>query len=177
MPLFVRKNERREVRRNVQVTCQVVRERDFSLISEHALDLSPDGTTIYVSNEETAEMSVLDLASGTIKSRVKIGEEPEGVTVRPDGREVYVTPIYQMYLVHLQDCDLDTVHQITRSPKDLIVRWARDSGTVKPAAGKIFRFSEYSDWSMTCPARATMRDASRSSRNGARVAMDACCVR
>ena len=43
-------------------------------------------------------------------------------------------PIYQMYLIHLQDYDLDTVHQITRSPKDLLVRWARDSGTIKPAA-------------------------------------------
>ena len=52
---------------------------------------SPDGKTMYVSNEESAEMSVLDVASGTIRSRVKVGEEPEGVTVRPDGREVYVT--------------------------------------------------------------------------------------
>jgi len=46
MPLFVRKNERREVRRNVQVICQVVRERDFSLVSERALDLSPDGMLV-----------------------------------------------------------------------------------------------------------------------------------
>ena len=37
-------------------------------------------------------------------------------------------------MVHLQDYDLDTVHQITRTPKDLLVRWARDSGTIKPAA-------------------------------------------
>ena len=36
-------------------------------------------------------MSVLDLASGNVTHRVKVGEEPEGVTVRPDGREVYVT--------------------------------------------------------------------------------------
>ena len=34
----------------------------------------------------------------------------------------------------MQDYDLDTVHQISRSPKDLIVRWARDFGTIKPAA-------------------------------------------
>ena len=51
-----------------------------------------------------------------------------------NGREVDVMPIYQMYLVHLQDYDLDTSHQITRAPKDLMVRWARDSGTIKPAA-------------------------------------------
>ena len=53
--------------------------------------LSPDGKTMYVSNEETSEMSVLDVASGDVTRRVKVGEEPEGVTVRPDGREVYVT--------------------------------------------------------------------------------------
>jgi YVTN family beta-propeller protein len=51
-----------------------------------AFDLSPDGKTLYVSNEETAEMSVLDITTGTIRERVKVGEEPEGVTVRPDGR-------------------------------------------------------------------------------------------
>ena len=51
-----------------------------------------------------------------------------------NGREVDVLPVFQMYQVHLQDYDLDTVHQINRCPKDLIVRWARDSGTVKPAA-------------------------------------------
>ncbi len=43
-------------------------------------------------------------------------------------------PVWQMYLVHFQDYDLDTTHQICRTPKDLIVRWARDSGTIKPAA-------------------------------------------
>jgi nitrate reductase / nitrite oxidoreductase, alpha subunit len=51
-----------------------------------------------------------------------------------NGREMDAMPIWQMYLVHLQDYDLDTVHQITRTPKDLLVRWARDSGTIKPAA-------------------------------------------
>ena len=50
-----------------------------------------------------------------------------------NGREVDVAPIFQLYQVHLQDYDLDTVHQINRAPKDLIVRWARDSGTIKPA--------------------------------------------
>ncbi|MFZ1804794.1 MAG: molybdopterin-dependent oxidoreductase, partial [Nitrospira sp.] len=45
-----------------------------------------------------------------------------------NGREIDALPIYQMYLIHFQDYDLDTTHQITRSPKDLLVRWARDSG-------------------------------------------------
>jgi YVTN family beta-propeller protein len=56
-----------------------------------SLDVSRDGTTLFVSNEETAEVSVLDVASGKVTHRVAIGREPEGVTVRPDGKMVYVT--------------------------------------------------------------------------------------
>ena len=48
-----------------------------------AFDLSPDGRTLYVSNEDAAQMSVVDLTSGSITSRAAVGEEPEGVTVRP----------------------------------------------------------------------------------------------
>jgi YVTN family beta-propeller protein len=54
-------------------------------------DLSPDGETLFVSNEETAELSVLDLTSGFIRGRAPVGKEPEGVTVRPDGKVVFVT--------------------------------------------------------------------------------------
>jgi len=43
-------------------------------------------------------------------------------------------PVWQLYLVHFQDYDLDTCHQICRTPKDLLVRWARDAGSIKPAA-------------------------------------------
>jgi PilZ domain len=44
---FVRRNERREVRRAMGLTCQVVRERDFRLVSDRALDLSPDGMLVH----------------------------------------------------------------------------------------------------------------------------------
>lgn len=43
---FVHRNDRREVRRAVGLTCQVVRERDFRLISDQAVDLSPDGMLV-----------------------------------------------------------------------------------------------------------------------------------
>ena len=50
----------------------------------------------------------------------------------PGHPESYITTIDQykkkieVYQVHLQDYDLDTCHQITRSPKDLLVRYGRD---------------------------------------------------
>src|SRR2546428_2018169 len=49
-----------------------------------------------------------------------------------DSKLVDVMPVFQMYKIHVQDFDLDTTQQITNSPKDLIVRYARDSGTIKP---------------------------------------------
>jgi YVTN family beta-propeller protein len=55
------------------------------------LDISADGTRMYVANEDTAQVSVVDVPSGKIVATVKVGEEPEGVTIRPDGQVVYVT--------------------------------------------------------------------------------------
>jgi PQQ-dependent catabolism-associated beta-propeller protein len=54
-------------------------------------DLDRDGRTIFISNEETAELSQLDLTSRKIIRKVTVGGEPEGVTLRPDGKIVYVT--------------------------------------------------------------------------------------
>ena len=55
-------------------------------------DSSPSAPTAraVVANEDTETLSVVDLASGTVAA-VKVGEEPEGVTIRPDGKVVYVT--------------------------------------------------------------------------------------
>ena len=48
---FVHRNDRREVRRAVGLTCQVVRERDFRLIADQAVDLSPDGMLVSSDHE------------------------------------------------------------------------------------------------------------------------------
>jgi hypothetical protein len=48
---FVRRNDRREVRRSMGLTCQVVRERDFRLVADRALDLSPDGMLVQSESE------------------------------------------------------------------------------------------------------------------------------
>jgi hypothetical protein len=48
---FVRMNERREVRRAVSLACQVVRERDFKLVAETVLDVSPDGMLVAIDED------------------------------------------------------------------------------------------------------------------------------
>ena len=46
MSILVPASQRRTVRRAVRVDCQVVRERDFKLLGDWALDLSPDGILV-----------------------------------------------------------------------------------------------------------------------------------
>jgi hypothetical protein len=46
MPFLVHTSRRRAVRRAVRVDCQVVRERDFKLLGDWAVDLSPDGMLV-----------------------------------------------------------------------------------------------------------------------------------
>jgi YVTN family beta-propeller protein len=54
-------------------------------------DVSPDGKTIYVSNEDASGVSFVDVASGELTKTIKTGEEPEGVKVNLDGKLVYST--------------------------------------------------------------------------------------
>jgi YVTN family beta-propeller protein len=54
-------------------------------------DLSLDGNTLYVANEDVAKISVVDLKTDKVVASVAVGEEPEGVTTSPDGKFVYVT--------------------------------------------------------------------------------------
>jgi YVTN family beta-propeller protein len=56
-----------------------------------AFDISKDGGTLFVSNEDAGTASIVDVASGKIRATVPVGKEPEGVRVSPDGKEVWVT--------------------------------------------------------------------------------------
>jgi YVTN family beta-propeller protein len=53
--------------------------------------VSPDGKRIYVSNEDAATASVLNVADGKVEAVLKVKDEPEGVAFSPDGKFVYVT--------------------------------------------------------------------------------------
>lgn len=46
-------------------------------------DVSRDGTTLYVSNEDAATVSFIEVATGKVTQTVKVGGEPEGVTLTP----------------------------------------------------------------------------------------------
>ncbi|MEJ8822814.1 PQQ-dependent catabolism-associated beta-propeller protein [Variovorax humicola] len=56
-----------------------------------AFDLSPDGKTIYVSNEDDGAVNFVDAASGKLLKSIPVGKEPEGVKASADGKTLYVT--------------------------------------------------------------------------------------
>jgi YVTN family beta-propeller protein len=53
--------------------------------------VSPDGTKLYIANEDAGSISVLDTANGKIENSISVAEEPEGVVFSPDGKFVYAT--------------------------------------------------------------------------------------
>lgn len=54
------------------------------------LAVSKDGR-VYVASEDTGKAVVLDAASGATLAQVDVGEEPEGVNLSPDGKQVWIT--------------------------------------------------------------------------------------
>ena len=53
--------------------------------------VSHDGRQLFVANEDTAQLTVIDPADGRVLETVKVGGEPEGTGITPDGKRVYVT--------------------------------------------------------------------------------------
>lgn len=93
-----------------------------------AFDISADGGTVYVSNEETGEMSAVDVAASTIR-RVTVGGEPEGVTIRPDGRTVYVTCEAENEVVAVDTTTLAVVARIKTGARPRAVAFSLDGRT------------------------------------------------
>ena len=53
-------------------------------------DLHPNGHDLYVSNEDDAEATVLNVDTGEVTAHYPVGDEPEGVLATPDGKYVFV---------------------------------------------------------------------------------------
>jgi YVTN family beta-propeller protein len=51
---------------------------------------SPDGSTVYVTNEGDNTVSVINTKTGKVTTPYSVGVNPYGVAVSPDGSTVYV---------------------------------------------------------------------------------------
>ena len=74
-------------------------------------------------------MSVLDLAAGKVTQKIAVGGEPEGVTLRPDGKVVYVTSEQDNQVVAIDTKKLAVVARIPTGPRPRAIAFSRDSKT------------------------------------------------
>src|SRR6202162_1627534 len=49
-----------------------------------------DGLRIYVSNEDSGEITLVDPAAGQVLQRLSVGKRPRGIKLAPDGKLLYV---------------------------------------------------------------------------------------
>lgn len=54
-------------------------------------DLSHDGKQLFIANEDSGTLTVVNVLTGAVEQAVPVGKEPEGVRVTPDGRWIVVT--------------------------------------------------------------------------------------
>ncbi|MDX2017020.1 MAG: YncE family protein [Planctomycetota bacterium] len=56
----------------------------------HMLALAPDASTVYVSHVKPGRLSIIDAASGVVRSSLSLPDGAEGLAIAPDGGSVWV---------------------------------------------------------------------------------------
>ena len=135
-------------------TDNLERLRATDVFPGYQLGLDPDGPSFQeqkLTQEQYEQVGgdfvVFDEAGGELRAitRDDIGERMADQGIDPaldyrdsiqlvDGTSVEVLTIWEAYRDHLRDYDLDTVVEITGTPKELIERLANDIATIKPVA-------------------------------------------
>src|SRR5262245_37259781 len=63
-------------------------QQTFPIVGAHGVNFSPDGSRVYVSNEATSTLDVLDQKTGNLIKKVTLSNHPNNIGVTKDGRIV-----------------------------------------------------------------------------------------
>jgi YVTN family beta-propeller protein len=74
----------------------------------YGASVSPDGSKVYVSNEYSGTISVINTVNNMVTATVAVGSKPEGIAVSPDGSRVYITN-NGANTVSVINCAVDTI--------------------------------------------------------------------
>lgn len=69
---------------------RIVRTIETGAKASHMLAIGLDGTRAFTANIASGSVSAIDLEKGVLVGTVATGNQPEGIDVSPDGREVWV---------------------------------------------------------------------------------------
>ncbi len=134
-------------------TDTLVRLRAHEVFPDYKTSLSSDGPSMKIQgltreqHEKLGDYVVWDETSNALRAitREDIGKRMAQKNIAPalsgthkvrlvDGTEVEVMTMWSMYEIHLKDYDLDSVCEITRSPRNLIEQLAEDIAKFAPVA-------------------------------------------
>lgn len=91
------------------------------------LTMSADGQLVYVTNSESKSISVIDVASLTRRTRIRVpisGERgPYGVAIHPDGKRLYVTDVNGNQVLIVDTARRATIGRIDviEDPRSLVI--------------------------------------------------------
>ena len=95
-------------------------------------DMMPDFTVWDINTDKPVAITREDIGAKMRKKNIDPALDGVYDIKLVSGKTITVMPLYEMYKIHLKDYDVDTTNQICHAPKDLIVRLARDVGTIMP---------------------------------------------
>ena len=110
----------------VDLAAQKLQRTLFTGEDPESFDISPDGTTLYVSNEDAGTATIVSLATGDVLAVVPVGEEPEGVRIRPDGQVVYVTSEAENQVTAIDTRTRQVVARIETGPRPRGIAFTSD---------------------------------------------------
>lgn len=95
-------------------------------VGPRALALSPGAGRLYVTAQRAGEVAVLDLATGRLIDRVRVGAEPVGVLVSPDESTVFVACASDATVVRVDARSRAVTGRVATPPKPWSLAWSSD---------------------------------------------------
>ena len=91
--------------------------------------VTPDGSTVLVTNWCSYDLSIVDVATGTEVERLDLGRYPRGIAITPDSTTAYLALMgaFDVLVLDLEDRSLDRLAGIGRSPRHLVLSPAGDT--------------------------------------------------
>ena len=93
-------------------------------------DLSHDGKRLFISNEDSGTLTVVNVRTGAVETTVAVGREPEGVRLSPDARWIIVTSESGNAIYVIDAHSLKVVKSIAVGKRPRDVAFSPDSKTV-----------------------------------------------
>ncbi len=99
-------------------------------VNPRALALSPGAQRLYVTGLRSGDVSIIDLVTNRVTTRVSVGSEPAGVVVSPDERSVYVACAMDATVVRIDAARRAVAATVTTPSKPWGLAWSTDGATL-----------------------------------------------